>query len=165
MFVSEWASAEFYLGVILGKMLLSPEYLSKTYTDFMGAAQLQDAIQQAIVIHKKRYAGKLIANQLLDEILALNKEIVKLRSIRNKFAHFCWMRTSDEEVFGTNFSGAAPSDKRHNASFKTLNVSEIRKHYDDLFRAVERMQEISLQIPKVTEDAAISAFKAVANGP
>lgn len=160
MYVSEWATAEFYLGVILGRLLLAPEYLSRTYTDSLGAAQVQDAIRQAVGIHKERYSGKLIANDLLDEILALNSRIEKLRSLRNRFAHFCWMRSSDEEIFGTNFSGAASGDKRHKRSFAALKVVEIRQQYKELFDAVERMQTIAGSIPEVSEDAAIAAFKA-----
>lgn len=165
MFVSEWATAEFYLGVILGRLLLAPEYLSRTYTDSLGAAQVQDAIRQAVGIHKDRYASMLIANDLLDEILSLNSRIEKLRSLRNRFAHFCWMRSSDEEMFGTNFSGAAPGDKRHKRSFASLKVVEIRQQYKELFDAVERMQTIAGGIPAVSEDAAIAAFKVQRDGP
>lgn len=159
MFVTEWATAEFYLGVILGRLLLAPEYLSRTYTDSLGAAQVQDAIRQAVGIHKERYSSKLIASNLLDEILALNSQIGKLRSLRNKFAHFCWMRSSDDEMFGTNFSGAALSDKRQKNSFASLKIAEIRQQHKELFDAVERLQTIAEDIPKISEDSAIAAFK------
>lgn len=165
MFVSEWATAEFYLGLILGRLLLAPEYLSRTYTDSLGAAQLQDAIRQAVGIQKERYSGKLVAADLLDEILALNRKIEKLRSLRNKFAHFCWMRTSDQEMFGTNFSGAPPNDKRHKGSMASLKVSEIRQQHQELFQAVERLQAIVGELPEVSEEAAIAAFKASKEGP
>jgi len=165
MFVSEWATAEFYLGEILSRLLLAPEYLSRTYTDSLGAAHIQDAIRQAVGIHKERYSSNLITNELLDEILALNSRIEKLRSLRNRFAHFCWMRSSDEEMFGTNFSGAALSDKRHKRSFASFKVVEIRQQYKELFDAVERMRTIAGNIPEVSEDAAIAAFKAQRDGP
>ena len=165
MFVSEWATAEFYLGFVLGKLLLAPEYLSRTYTDSLGAAQLQDAIRQAVGIQKERYSGKLVPADLLDEILALNRKIEQLRSLRNKFAHFCWMRTSDEEMFGTNFSGASPNDKRHKRSFASMNIAEIRQQHQELFKSVERLQAIVGEIPEVSEEAAIAAFKASGDGP
>lgn len=165
MFVSEWATAEFYLGLVLGRLLLAPEYLSRTYTDSLGAAQLQDAIKQAVGVQKERYGGKLVATELLDEALTLNRKIEQLRSVRNKFAHFCWMRTSDEEMFGTNFSGAAPNDKRHKRSFTSLKVGEIRQQYHELFHAVERLQAIVEEIPEVSEEAAIAAFQASRDGP
>lgn len=165
MFVSEWATAEFYLGVILSRLLLAPDYLSRTYTDSLGAAQVQHAIRQAVGIHKERYSSKLIALDLLDEILVLNSKIENLRSLRNRFAHFCWMRSSDEEMFGTNFSGAAPGEKRHKKSFASLKVVDIRLQYKELFDAVERMQTIAGEIPSVSEDAVIAAFKAHQDGP
>ncbi len=165
IFVSEWATAEFFLGVTLGRLLLAPEYLSRTYTDSLGAAQVQDAIRQAVGIHKERYSGKLITTDVLDEILALNSRIEKLRSLRNKFAHFCWMRSSDDEMFGTNFSGAAPGDKRHKRSFAALKIADIRQQHKELFDAVECLQTITGAIPEVSEDAAIAAFKAQRDGP
>lgn len=160
MFVSEWATAEFYLGLVLGRLLLAPEYLSRTYTDSLGAAQLQDAIRQAVGIQKERYDGRLVPIELLDEILTLNKRIEQLRSLRNKFAHFCWMRASDEELFGTSLSGSAPSDKRHKRSFTSLKVGEIRKQHQELFHSVERLRAIAGEIPDVSEEAAIAAFQA-----
>lgn len=89
MFVAEWATAEFFLGLLLSRLLCAPEFLSRTYTDRLGAAQMQEAICQAVEIHKYRYGAKLISIDALDEILILNKKIEKLRSLRNKFAHFC----------------------------------------------------------------------------
>ncbi len=165
MFVSEWATAEFFLGLILGRLLLAPEYLSRTYTDSLGAAQIQDSISQAVGIQKERYRGHLIADDLLDEILALNKKIKQLRALRNKFAHLCWMRDSDEKIFGTNFTGAALGDKRHKRSFASLTVVEIRQQYQELFCAVERLQAIVKKIPGVSEEAAIAAFKESKDDP
>lgn len=159
MFVAEWATAEFYLGLLLGRLLLAPEFLSRTYTDSLGAAQVQDAICQAVEIHKYRYGTKLIGLEALDEILRLNRKIEKLRSLRNKFAHFCWMRTSDEKMFGTSLSGAVPSDRRHKRSSVSLEMSEIRKQYDELFFVVERLQQIAYGLPEVPEESAIAVFK------
>ena len=165
MFVAEWATAEFFLGLILGRLLLAPEFLSRTYTDSLGAVQIQNSICQAVEIHKFRYGAKLIEIGLLEEILFLNKRIEKLRSLRNKFAHFCWARTSDDEIFGTSLSGAVPSEKNQKRSYITLQIDEIRRQYDDLYSVVERMQEIAYGLPEISEDAAIAAFKQSQNGP
>jgi len=165
MFVAEWASAEFYLSTMLGRLLLAPELLSQTYTDALGAAQIQDSIRHAIEIHRNRYGARLISEIVLAEIGELNARIEKLRSLRNKFAHFCWMRSSDSEIFGTNFSGAFPNDRRLKRSSATLRVDDIRRHHAELFNAVERMKVVVSQIPRVSEDAAIAAFKTHQDGP
>lgn len=165
MFVAEWATAEFFLGLLLSRLLFAPEFLSRTYTDSLGAAQMQDAICQAVEIHKYRYGAKLISTEALDEILLINRRIEKLRSLRNKFAHFCWMRTSDEKMFGTSLSGAVPSDKRHERASVSLEISEIRKRYDELFVVVERLQEIAYGLPEVPEESAIAAFEQRRDGP
>ena len=165
MFVSEWATAEFFLSVLLSRLLLSPEYLSRSYTDSLGAAQMQDAICQAVEIHTYRYQSRLISAETLAEILVLNRKIEKLRSLRNKFAHFCWMRSSYDKIFGTSLSGAAPSDKRQKRSSISLENSEMRSQYEDLFAVVERLQDVVRGLPEVSEEAAIAAFKGNRDGP
>jgi hypothetical protein len=159
MFVAEWATAEFFLGLLLGRLLLAPEFLSRTYTDSLGAAQIQDAIRQAVEIHKFRFGSKLINSDSLKEILSLNNKVEKLRSLRNKFAHFCWARTSDEKIFGTSLSGAVPGDKRRKRESISLEISEIRKQYEELYAVVEWIQEIVLALPAVPEESVIAAFR------
>ena len=159
MFVAEWATCEFLLSTLLGRLLLAPGFLSRTFTDRLSAAAVQDSIAQAVEIHKYRYSGKLVGPDLLEEITVLNRKVGILRSIRNKFAHYCWMRTSDEKMFGTNFSGSAPSDKQHKRSFSVLEISEIRSQYAELYAAVERLDGIVKEIPEITEEEAIKAFQ------
>jgi hypothetical protein len=159
MFVTEWATAEFTLGVLLSRLLLAPEFLARTYTDSLGAAQIQQAICQAVEIHRYRYGEKLIGDERLGDILQVNQEIGVLRALRNKFAHFCWMRTSDDDIFGTSFSGAVPSDRKSKRTSASLEVKEIRRQYDALYAAVERLQQIVEELPSVPEEAAIQAFR------
>lgn len=164
MFVSEWATAEYFLSELLGRLLLAPEFLCRTYTDSLGAAQMQDAICQAVEIHKYRYNFQLIDQENLQEILSLNKKIEKLRSLRNKFAHFCWMRTTDETIFGTSLSGAVPSDKRHKRAHASLQVTEIREQYEELYAVVQRLQDITYGLPEIPEESVISIFTRLQDG-
>jgi hypothetical protein len=164
MLVAEWATAEYFLSELLGRLLLAPQFLCRTYTDSLGAVQMQDAICQAVEIHKHRYNARLIDADTLKEILSLNKRIERLRSLRNKFAHFCWMRTSDNQIFGTSLGGAVPSDKRHKRDNASLRVSEIREQYEDLYSAVQRLQDIIYGLPEIPEEAVIAEFKRIRDG-
>jgi hypothetical protein len=158
-FVTEWANAEFYLGVLLGRLLGTPAYLARTYTDFLGASQMQQAIAQALDIHHHRYVDRLVQDPLAKEIAELNRKIDNLRSLRNKFAHYCWMRNTDQVMFGTPLSGASPDTKRGSRSNIKITIGEIDRAHDELFAINSRLEEIVGAIPEVPEEAYITTFK------
>lgn len=158
-FVTEWANTEFYLGILLGRLLGTPEYLARTYTDYLGASQIQQAISQALEIHHHRYVDRLVHEPLAKEIGAINRRIDKLRSLRNKFAHYCWMRETDEAMFGTPLSGVSPDTKRGARSHIQITVAEIDRAHDDLFAINSRLEEIVGGIPEVPEEAYIATIK------
>lgn len=158
-FVTEWANAEFYLGVLLGRLLGTPEYLARTYTDFLGAVQIQQAIAQALEIHQHRYVHRLVQESLMKEVTRISRKIDNLRSLRNKFAHYCWMRNTDEVMFGTPLSGVSPDTKRRSRSHIEITVAEIDRAHDDLFAVNARLEEIIAAIPEVSEEAYIAIFR------
>ena len=158
-FVTEWANSEFYLGLLLGRLLGTPEYLARTYTDYLGVAQIQKSISQALEIHHHRYVDRLIPEPLAKEIGDLNRRIDKLRSLRNKFAHYCWMRNTDEAMFGTPLSGVSPDTKRGARSHIQITVAEIDRAHNDLFAINSRLEEIVRGIPEVPEEAYIATIK------
>ena len=158
-FVTEWANAEFYLGVLLGRLLGTPEYLARTYTDFLGALQIQQAILQALDIHHHRYVDRLVQAELATEIRVLNSKIEKLRLLRNKFAHFCWARSSDEAMFGTPLSGAHPDTKRGSRSHLQIKVTELDAAHDELYQIVSRLEQIISVIPEVAEESYVATFR------
>lgn len=157
-FVTEWANLEFCLGVIVSRLLLTPSFLSRTYTDRTSAAQIQDTINQAIEIHSYRYNSKLIDEKILNEIRSLNVKISTLRSLRNKFAHFCWMRNTDENIFGTSFLGATPKNAKLNKSIASLSNKEISEHNAELYQTIERLYEIISLLPEIQEEHSMELF-------
>jgi hypothetical protein len=50
--VVEWANIEFLQKIILSRLLLSPEFPSRIYTDLISAARLQNGLGEAISIHR-----------------------------------------------------------------------------------------------------------------
>jgi hypothetical protein len=74
------------------------------------------------------------------------------------------MRTSDNQIFGTSLGGAVPSDKRHKRDNASLRVSEIREQYEDLYSAVQRLQDIIYGLPEIPEEAVIAEFKRIRDG-
>jgi len=150
--VVEWSNIEFFLGVLLSKLLVTPEFLARSYTDHMSAVKLQETIKEGVEIHKNRYSHKFISEQELDEITKLNNRITTLRAMRNKFAHFCWFRRNDDEIFGTNFSGGVPNSKKERRDSITYKVIELEELYAEAYKIVDRLSDIVGLLPEIKEE-------------
>jgi hypothetical protein len=158
--VIEWSNIEFLQKIILCRLLFTNEFLGRSFTDQISAARVQVAINEAIEIQLKRYQGKLISKSVLEELLALNKEVTEIRGKRNKFAHFCWSRSNDEEIFGTNFSGGVPKTKKQKRGTITLNLSEMHNLYQQSYELVEKLSLMLDKLPEIDEEEIIKRLKA-----
>lgn len=150
--VIEWSNIEFLLGVLLSRLLITPEYLGRTYTDELNALKIKNAINNAVEIHKYRYQCKIISDNELIEVSEINVRADKLRTLRNKFAHFCWTRVSDEEIFGTSFSGKIPKSKKNAKDFIKLKLSELVDAYNEAYEIVDKLTELIRRLPQLEEN-------------
>lgn len=149
--VVEWSNIEFLLGVILSRMLRTPEFLGRVYTDELMAVRVQSAVNKAISIHKDRYGSKLIPHSLLGDIADINSEIERIRGMRNRFSHFCWCRSSDEEIFGSALSGNVPSSKKFKKDSWTVTLKDLEDMYQQSYSVVTRLSAIVNKIPEIPE--------------
>ncbi|MDS1311104.1 hypothetical protein [Marinobacter xiaoshiensis] len=154
--VVEWSNIEFLLGLLLSRLLITPEFLARSYTDHMSAVKLQEAIKEGVEIHKQRYGCKLIDEVELEKIINLNNRVTALRSTRNKFAHFCWSRSTDEKIFGTNLSGGVPSSKKHKKSYITFTVAELSRFHQEARMLVDELSSLVKSLPEMEEDGLTS---------
>lgn len=150
--VVEWSNAEYLLAVVLGRLLFLPESVSRVYSGRMSAAVIEDAIDEAIKMHKSRYACRLVPEALLDEIKKTTECVRHLRSLRNKFAHFCWMRNTDDAIFGTNFRWDGPRRDRPAKGVLTLRISELDGLYDEAYSVAEKLLGIVERLPQFDEE-------------
>lgn len=149
--VVEWANIEQLLSVLLGRLLASPDFLARTFTDPLGAFRLQEAIQEAVEVHRVRYGEMVIASEQLDEIVRLNQSVATLRAIRNQIAHFCWCRVSDESLFGTGFSGGIPTPRSERKNITVITLKELVDFHQRAFALVEQLIALIEKIPEVDE--------------
>jgi hypothetical protein len=147
--VVEWSNIEFLLGVLLSRLLVTPEFLARSYTDHMSAVKLQEAIKEGVEIHRQHYGCKLISEDELARIVIINNRVTTLRATRNRFAHFCWTRSTDEEIFGTNLSGGVPS-------YITFTVSELTGFHREAFELVDELSSLVQLLPEMEEDGLAS---------
>lgn len=149
--VVEWSNIEFLLGVLLGRLLLTPGFLERIYTDEMSAHRIQEAIKKAVEIHRHRYRFGVVASETLDEIVKLNADIEKFRGLRNRLSHFCWSRSNDEEIFGSGFSGFVRPSKRADKDSMTISVTELGEICRNGYQLVERLSEVIQKLPETDE--------------
>lgn len=148
----EWSNIEFLLGELLARLLVKPVFLARTYTDHMSGAKRQEAIKEACEIHRYRYGYKLISEEQIKKIQAINNQITPLRSARNKFAHFCWSRSNDEEIFGTNFCGGTPEGSKHRKGFVSFTVTELSDFHQEAYAIVDVLSEEIQKLPEMREE-------------
>lgn len=151
--VVEWANVEFLLDVLLSRLLGTPEFLARTYTDSLSAVRLQNAISAAVGIHDHRYGNRLVSKEALAEIANINQRVTALRGMRNKIAHFCWVRSNDEELFGTSFRGGVPSPKKERYDSTVLKSSELAELNKEAYALVEQLMKVIACLPEVTEES------------
>lgn len=155
--VVEWANVEFLLETMLARLLATPEFLARTYTNSISAVRLQEAIIEAVEIHSHRYGHRLVSRELVQQVLDVNNRVSALRAVRNKLAHFCWMRSSDDELFGTSFPGGLPSPKKERREYATLTVRDLTRLNEQSHLLVEELMGIVKQLPEVTEESLLTA--------
>lgn len=154
--VIEWSNIEFLLGALLSRFLFTPEFLGRVYSDEMNASRIQDALKKALDIHRHRYDSRIIPTEILDEILQLSADIEKFRGLRNRFSHFCWSRSNDEEIFGSGLSGFVPPNKRLDKDSMEISVSELKGAYRNAYQLVERLSDVIQRLPEIDEEESLT---------
>ncbi len=157
--VIEWSNIEFLLGVLLSRLLFTPEFLGRVYSDEMSASRIQGAIKKALDIHRHRYRSEIVPTITLDEILQLNDDIDTFRGLRNRFSHFCWSRSNDEKIFGTGLSGFVPPSKRLDKDSMMVSVSELKEAYRNAYQLVERLSGVISRLPETDEENITAALR------
>lgn len=148
----EFSNIEFLLGEILSRLLVTPSFLSRTYTERMNVNSIIDKIKNAVDIHARRYNYQIISEDLCDSIKDKTIEANQIRIKRNKFAHHCWSRISDDKIFGTEFlSKQFKSTKPNEGSIEISNM-EIEELYEWSYKLVDELEKTLQKLPELLED-------------
>jgi hypothetical protein len=153
--IIEFSNLEFLLGNLLSRLLIMPEFLGRTYNDLLMADKLIKGIENAIEIHQKRYANQIVNKITLSEIQSLISQIKEIKSIRNKFSHYCWNRWDDSAIFGTRLSGKVPNLKKPNDDTMTITIDDLFIEYQKAYNAVEKLSLMIEKLPKLEEDKSL----------
>lgn len=151
LFLVEWSNVDALLRMVLGRLLLTPDYLSRTYTDEISSAGIDRALREAVEVHRYRYRASLIGEPLLKRVIAACNQASQARGLRNKFAHFCWTRSSDQELFGMRFAGGIPESPKHRKAIATIKVSALQKHGKEAYSLAEEIMKLLNDLPELEE--------------
>jgi hypothetical protein len=154
--VVEWANLEFLLGCLLNRLLHTPEFLGRTYTDQLTSSRIEVAIREAIEIQRVRYRSRIVSEANLAAALGLLARIQSKRTLRNKIAHFCWSRSTDDAIFGTSFSGGLPGSAKHERSYASLTTTELAEAHQSFSGIVDELQTLVSSIPEMSEEQALA---------
>ncbi len=155
--IVEWSNIEFLVGVLLSRLLFTPEFLGRVYTDELMASRLQSALHKALSIHKHRYGNRVVSENLAGEIAVLNADIEQIRAKRNKFSHFCWCRWSDEQIFGSGLSAHVPPSKQVDKDSMVVTVEDLEELYQKSYSVVDRLSAVVEKLPSISEEKNLSS--------
>jgi len=156
--VIEFSNIEFLLKNLLSRLLLTSDFLGRTYTDNLMAAKIQESIENALDIHLNRYHSKIISEEKNKEIKTLNSKIISIRGNRNKFAHFCWTRHDDKSIFGTRMSGKQTKYNKNDKDSILVTNDEMKSLYQTAYNIVEELDRIILSLPYIEEEDFVKKY-------
>ena len=97
--------------------------------------------------------------KILDEVVQLNTDIEKFRGLRNKFSHFYWSRSNDDEIFGSGLSGFAPPSRRLDKDSMKVSVAQLKEVYRSAYQLVERLYVVIQRLPEIDEDESVKQLR------
>ena len=149
--VIEFSNIEFLLKNLLSRLLMTSDFLGRTYTDNLNITKIQDSIENALDIHSRRFGENIIDSKKIKEIKDLNARINSIRGERNKFAHYCWSRWDDTAIFGAKMGGQVPKHDKPNKDSRKISNSEMEKIYKTAYDIVDDLMKLVYSLPEIDE--------------
>ena len=148
----EFSIIEFLLREVLSRLLITSSFLGRTFTERMNVNVLIEKIKNALDIHKRRFGNSIVSKDLCELLKAKLGEIEEIRLIRNKFAHYCWSRQTDDEIFGTGFLSKQAKYSKPNEGVIVITNNEIEEMYQNVFILVNDIEGILTNLPELIVD-------------
>lgn len=147
----ESSNLEHLVERLLIRLVRSPDFLGLTLTNPIGSVRRLDALKTLIDVHRRRYRCHFVESTVLDELQNAAKDVDKFRIDRNKFAHYCWCRESDDKVFGVKFTGKQPVLKSPAKDCIVLTLSDLNEIVSEMRALAGRLQTMLNRLPQEPE--------------
>jgi hypothetical protein len=110
-----------------------------------------EAVKNALDIHKRKYSNKIISENLNIKLKSIIDDITNIRSYRNYFSHYCWMRSNDNKIFGTQLSGRLPKVGEKDKDSVVISNEKLENIYEKAYQLVESLSQVIDQLPELEE--------------
>ena len=149
--VIEFSNIEFLLGLLLTRILLTPSFIGRTYTDNLNISSVIKAIRNGLEVHAFRYMNRFITKQTAEEIITLLSKVHKIQEIRNRFAHQCFARHTDDAIYGSKLSGDVPKENSLKPDTSIITNSQLLELYSEAFKLVDILRSVIRRFKEVEE--------------
>ncbi len=123
--VCEYSISDNITKKTIARMSGAHPYLGACAVDKLSSNNKIDALKNLVAIHKIQFGCTLVSHDLCEDIIHYATELDVHRAIRNKFAHWVWMRQTDETVFGFDGNNKPTENKRQNGSVE-YSLDELK---------------------------------------
>lgn len=147
----ESSNLEHLVERLLIRLARTPDFLGLTLTNPIGSVRRLDALKTLVDVHRRRYSCHFVESEVLDELQDAARNVDKFRIDRNKFAHYCWCRESDEKVFGIKFTGKQPTLQSPTKDSIVLTLADLNAMATEMRALVRRLQTVLDGLPQETE--------------
>lgn len=157
--VIEFSNIDFYLKIMLTKMLLTEDFLGRTYTERLQNNSIVELIKNAMDLHQYRFNYKIISEETINEIRNILPSISDVREKRNKFAHYCWSKVDDDTIFGTKLSSKQRKINIRDNSCIKISTEELNILYTKSYDLVESIERIIKKLPVIDYRELFNKYK------
>ena len=144
--ITTWAALEQTLEHLLYELVQAPDVLGQALSEDLNADSRCKALLRLCVSWEQSLAPEYTSErESLEQIRSSVKWARRNRDKRNKFAHYNWMRITDEQMMGFKFSLRprqrvdGPFDKVQTADIEPF-ADEIAAEVDKLFKTLSVVQ-------------------------
>ena len=145
--VSSWAVLEGVLQHTLVTLTQAPLTLGQALTEELGADNRLNALKRLcqtwLIGMGDRYPEHSAVIAKVDEI---RKWTVAEKGLRNKIAHWQWVRQTDETVLGFKYTMKVSADPSTIQSFMTANTTDFAAFGNEIVKKTEELIELRAQL-------------------
>lgn len=147
--VAAWSWMDLALESLLSTLVQSDDFLSQALTEDLGpdnrlkaTKRLVRAWQQALLDPTERQI------RLFEEVLELTKWIAANNGKRNQIAHWIWVRSDDEKMFGwKHHVVAAPDNARPNSEITKSSIIDFSKEIGIAAGRLAAVERVARDLP------------------
>lgn len=146
--VTEWSVLDIQLQLLLCELAQSPDTLGQALTSDLGPDNRLKALERLVRTWRTILRPSRLQTFKADliEVEAILRWVKSKKSLRNKIAHWAWIRSDDNTIFGFKFTTQPLRSDRPSAS---INVNELRAFADEVNELAYRVTAVTVRLKQL----------------